>query len=668
MTASTALPKWRWGRQPRTWTLAILSVAGLATLPLGLAAVVRNGILLAGFACALLFPDSCSSGALSHGASKRQRVLWKLAIAAVAAVSVFGSLAIPYLSDDFAYLARAERSPTVLDAMKAHFGGNEPFFRPMSYALFWFLYRLSPDDATLGHALSMALFIVDCLLIVPALRRCGAGRRMAHFCAILFAANPLGVDLVYWVTNHCSLLSLAFFLATIAWLPRRTLTPARAALLAAFSAGAYLSKEDTFLLPLAACAVAWLSAPRSSRSVRGAFRLAAPSAIALLAALALRWSQIHSFGGYRGPSGESLILQNSIAGLRASLERELPSLWMCWIRTEESAPQLGAARIAAAAVPFIVLLLGAGSAGLRGAVAKGGILALCGIVPVAASLPVGVELEGTRHLVLPVVGLCWIAAACLAGARYGHALLACISVAFLGAGALNARSFRVAAEAVELRVRSVASKVAEHPEWNDLTIHDLPVILGGIPAFGPLPTWRLRRATGHRELEVLQGMTEQHVVDAVLLARATGEPAFDLLVGTPEGEVTAERPWLFDLESADRKQPPWIPSAIRVWRDEPGHPVVFSPLHDASAWILPLLRAPAGAKLFAEAVGRLDVKGTEHTIPLAAFFASGEKVQRIILGPDGRFDLPRGVDRFRLEIVPYFGVTHAQAIRVRLVP
>ncbi|MBL8694928.1 MAG: hypothetical protein JNJ88_12615 [Planctomycetes bacterium] len=638
------------------------------TLPLGLPAAVRNALLLAGFATALLPGEARPTDARGEGASRRHGVLWKLGIAAVAAASVCGSLAIPYLSDDFLYLARAENSPTVFDAMRAHFGGNEPFFRPTSYALFWFLQRLSPDDATLGHAVSAALFVADCLLIVPALRRCGAGRRVAHFCALLFAANPLGVDLVYWVTNHCSLLSLACFLSTIAWLPRRTLSRGRAALLAALSSGAYLSKEDTFLLPIVACAVAWLAAPRPSRSFRGALRLAAPSAVALLAALALRWWQLGSFGGYRGPSGESLILQNSVAGLLASLERELPSLWMCWVRTEESAPHLGVARTASALVPFVVLLFGARSAGLRGAVAMGGSVAICGIVPVAASLPVGVELEGTRHLVLPVLGLCWISAGCLGGARHGFALLVCVLTGFLGAGALNARSYRSSAEAVELRIRSVASKVAEHPMWDDLTIHDLPVIHGGVPAFGPSPTWRFRRATGRAELQLHQGMSGQRAVDAVLLARASGEPAFDLLDGVPEGDVTLESPWLLDLETADRKQPPWISSAIRVWRNEPGSPVVFSPLHDASAWIFPLVRAPTGAKLVAEAAGHHDLMGVQYPIPLAVNFPSGDQVQRTVLGADGRFDLPDRVDRFRLEIVPYFGVTHAQAVRVKLVP
>jgi len=131
---------------------------------------------------------------------------------------------------------------------------------------------LWPQNAAGFHAVSLALFALDVLLLFRLARRhaCLPGAAVA---ALLFAAHPLCVEPVHWISARKDRLAMAFAVGVLlcedARAPdQRKLAPAGLALFAA----ALLSKTSTLCLPpVIWCWLVWMrGTPARTAAVRAA--------------------------------------------------------------------------------------------------------------------------------------------------------------------------------------------------------------------------------------------------------------------------------------------------------------------------------------------------------------------------------------------------------------
>ena len=172
--------------------------------------------------------------------------------------------------------------------------------------------------------------MVNAALVVPALRRCGAPRGAAAAAAILFAASPAALETTAWLTNQCSLFAGVFAAAAIATIPFGRPRAARMALPALLAGLAFLSKEETFLLP--ALAVLVLARFRVRRLPRAALA-AWPLFLVLGAVVAARAWMLGGLGGHRDPaSHQSQLFLGWMSGPRAALESEAPARYFLPMR------------------------------------------------------------------------------------------------------------------------------------------------------------------------------------------------------------------------------------------------------------------------------------------------------------------------------------------------
>jgi hypothetical protein len=95
-----------------------------------------------------------------------------------------------------------------------------PQYYPLVHTTYWLEYHLWGLDPAGYHAVNVLLHVGSTLLLYQVFRRLGLAT--AGLAAALFAAHPLGVESVGWITERKNTLSLCFaLLATLAWLEYR---------------------------------------------------------------------------------------------------------------------------------------------------------------------------------------------------------------------------------------------------------------------------------------------------------------------------------------------------------------------------------------------------------------------------------------------------------------
>ena len=133
--------------------------------------------------------------------------------------------------------------------------GVSNFYRPMMHGLFYVLFGLFRLDPAPYHAVSILLHAGVALLAYGVIARLGRDRLTAAAAALLFAAHPVHVEAVAWVSAYPELLCALFSLLAI-WLYMRAREAAgRARVWLALLAGpallaALLSKEIAVAVPL----------------------------------------------------------------------------------------------------------------------------------------------------------------------------------------------------------------------------------------------------------------------------------------------------------------------------------------------------------------------------------------------------------------------------------
>jgi tetratricopeptide (TPR) repeat protein len=133
--------------------------------------------------------------------------------------------------------------------------GVSNFYRPMMHGLFYVLFGLFRVDPAPYHAVSILLHAGVALLAYGVIARLGRDRLTAAGAALLFAAHPVHVEAVAWVSAYPELLCALFSLLAIWFYVRAREAAGRAGVWLALLAGpallaALLSKEIAVAVPL----------------------------------------------------------------------------------------------------------------------------------------------------------------------------------------------------------------------------------------------------------------------------------------------------------------------------------------------------------------------------------------------------------------------------------
>src|SRR6185312_2960003 len=145
---------------------------------------------------------------------------------------------------------------------------------------------LWPESPLGFHALNLLLFGLDAALLFALCRRLGGSVVAAAAATLLFAAHPLTVEPVAWVSARKDLLAAAFFLGALLVEDGRPLEERRAAPGGvALFVGALLSKSSALCLPpILWCWLVWM---RGARPRAASWRSAPYALLAIVEAIAV---------------------------------------------------------------------------------------------------------------------------------------------------------------------------------------------------------------------------------------------------------------------------------------------------------------------------------------------------------------------------------------------
>jgi len=301
-----------------------------------------------------------------------------------------------FLSDDFVLLKLAQGLRSGWLALFTT-GGGDGFFRPLGYVSLAGTSMWAGVSPALWHACGLTLHAANCVLVFVLAMRVLGSRRAAWFAAALFAIHGTRPEAVVWVAGRFDLLATFFVLAGLLLFLR----PGRWNRLASLvsMALAMLSKESAYAFPF----LALLPAIPARRRVRAAVPF-----FALAAALFVyRWTLLGGIGGYRTdalgfvPASKALALR----------------LWAALFFPINWSAEPG--RLEALAIVALIVSLGllATSRARREPLIFGIGFVLVSALPALPQLLIGPDLQKSRVLYLPSVGLCLLLAAAVEGLK-----------------------------------------------------------------------------------------------------------------------------------------------------------------------------------------------------------------------------------------------------------
>lgn len=154
---------------------------------------------------------------------------------------------------------------------------------PLTMSMYWLEHQLWGLHPAGYHAINIVLHVINAVLVLALLRRIGLGELPATLAAALFAAHPMQVESVAWVSERKNVLFTMFSLVTmLAYLKYIGAGHRRAwwAALLAFVA-ALLSKTAAVTVPCTLLATVWLK--RERMTTRDVVNLVPFFALALVA-------------------------------------------------------------------------------------------------------------------------------------------------------------------------------------------------------------------------------------------------------------------------------------------------------------------------------------------------------------------------------------------------
>lgn len=323
--------------------------------------------------------------------------------------------------DDAAYIyqnAHVKRGFT-WDAVAWAFRSGQPsYWHPVT----WFSHLLDVQlfgmNAGGHHLVSLALHMLNCLLLFSALRQMTGALGRSAFVAALFAAHPLHVESVAWAAERKDVLSTFFWMATICAYIRfvRRPQPARYVAVASLFALGLMSKPMLVTLPFTLLLLDYW--PLGRVAAGGGVRSAWPSLVIEKVPLVLLSvaSSVVTFLTQRDVgalSGLNLIslstrIANAIVAYGVYLSK---TVWPVNLAPFYPYPATQSAwRVGSIAALLAVLLTLVFHAGRMRPYLKMGCLWFLGtLVPVIGLVQVGLQAWADRFMYVPLIGLAIIA-------------------------------------------------------------------------------------------------------------------------------------------------------------------------------------------------------------------------------------------------------------------
>jgi hypothetical protein len=371
-----------------------------------------------------------------------------VAILGIAAVVCYAwTFRFPFLADDYDHIPNAiHATPASLEALFTHPAADR-FFRPAAFVLYADEARVAGFSRAGWHALSLALHLaVTILLYVFARRRFGAWPSLAA--AMLFLLHGSRPEAVTWIAAQFDLWAALFFLAALLAFERGWRALSLAPLLLAL-----LSKESAYVYPLALLLVLFVDRV----PVKQWPRLAAPSFLLTVVVFVYRLWLLGGIGGYRDTgTGRPYILTFDVlrtakaltARLGAALEFPvnwtLPPEW--WLIVALIAAMTASALLFRSKADSRKLSLGFG-------------FLVLAALPVHEFLLIDADLEKSRVLYLPSIGLALIFAVLLEAARLRIGIAAAAAILVFQAAALE-HDLRIWASISRLAANTCAAVAA----------------------------------------------------------------------------------------------------------------------------------------------------------------------------------------------------------------
>jgi len=339
------------------------------------------------------------------------RVAHLLLALAVVAAAFIPDLRDPFLSDDYILVSRATLNHSRILAV-FHTPGGDGSYRPLGYLYYALLRHFGGVDPLKWHACALAVHLINCALLYVIVSGLCAGRLaadwrvrptlLAFIATVLFGLNGTRPESVTWTAGNFDLLACAFTLAATLAVMRR-----RVWLALFFLVLGILSKESAYAAP----AVIFGFAAAGNRLRESRVRLALIASIAICGAMfAYRWTLFHGPGGYINPAtGQPQVLSFHLgSALKALFLRVWANLLfpVNWDASGKS-PILAVALAAGAGA----ILYAAYTARLpRRIVWPMLALTIGALAPAYHLALIGDNLNGSRILYLPAIGICVLCA------------------------------------------------------------------------------------------------------------------------------------------------------------------------------------------------------------------------------------------------------------------
>ncbi len=200
-------------------------------------------------AAVLAWPAAGPSGLQEPEAwTARQNALACMADCACCCRRFAPNLRDPFLSDDYILVKTPlDRIPELFRA-----GGGDGAYRPLGYIYYGLVHRIAGTNAVLWHAASLALHIVNCLLVFAVVVSLWPRKRAAALmAALLFGLNGTRPEVVTWTSGAFDLLACLFtLLAVCCVFSFSAHAPSRIALALLLLLAAILSKESAYAGPV----------------------------------------------------------------------------------------------------------------------------------------------------------------------------------------------------------------------------------------------------------------------------------------------------------------------------------------------------------------------------------------------------------------------------------
>lgn len=639
--------------QRRAWAArlvlvaAAVAAAGVECAQFQYQTLARN-LIIVGAAAIVLLSNLFINNRILDISIPRRRWLTPACAAALAIVSLWPTLQMPYLADDWQLLETRGARPFWWTMFGRDEG--EPWFRPVGWAPWWLFDKISNTDATFARAICILLFSLCAAQVGPALRRCGAPRGIAAAAGCIFAVSPAAFETVAWITNLYAVLALLFSLTAIIKLPFGRRTIRNMAVPCTLALCAFLSKEDSYLLPI------WIAAAFARFRPRLAWRgfvAALPFFIIVAIVATIRARLVGGLGAYQEEAtGQSTLVRRMFYGPRLALTTEMPSNYLLPLRMP---PVYLLKRILWWSIPTLLFMFGGISGATRRCLPRGIFIFALTIAPIAPLLPIGPRLDCARWLFAPTVGLSFIAASLLVSSPL-RGRLAWIPVGgFIILSFIATRSnlywWETSSNVMNRSLELAKPIVDAVPAGSRIFMIRAPWMVEGSYCYNCATPFVYHRALVRR-MNYLEPQAATGPLDRMIEFDLRGDKVLDYLSVEEAPRLAVGETLRIDLYDAASKNV-HITNLYNISRDAAVGTVFRAGL--PGMILFPTIQFEPGSRLKCESDVRYMDGESRFGLLVYVTFSSDDKYHRMQIPLGEAVRLPPSVDHARLDLVVPFG-------------